>query len=188
MISTVGFTVGTATPALDEIEDVAEAIEASFRTRFGFNAAGSIYAGWSYHGADAYLAYHPADETIIVTRHYGTTVTGTASGETPPVNTAILMQKRSAEGGRENRGRMYLPPARLTEGDISKLGVIESTALASLNSSANNWLSDVEAISTDPDPQTNLVILHSDPDSLPTIITDLEVASVVATQRRRLRR
>jgi len=58
------------------------------------------------------------------------------SGTTP--NTAILLQKRTAFGGRRNRGRVYLPWF-LNEGNVNEVGLIVPAGLASVQASVTSW-------------------------------------------------
>lgn len=109
--------------------------------------------------------------------------TGAATGEFLPQNCAFLMQKRSALGGRRNRGRIYWPI--ISEGNVNEVGEIASGFLSTLNTFANNFL----ALASNPTHNLSaMVILHSTGDPTPTTVTDLDVPSLIATQRRRLRR
>jgi hypothetical protein len=181
MISTMGFGVrNNPTPSQQLLNDAAGQLESSFRARLGFATAASIIAGWTYHGADFLLRPDAGD---AIAGHVGPSVTGTATGETLPVNTAILVKKRTALGGRKHRGRMYIPMARVTENTVSKLGVIDSTEHTSLQTAFNNWLADNQAVDG-----AEMVILHSDETLVPTPINALQVDNTVASQRRRLRR
>jgi len=105
--------------------------------------------------------------------------TGSLTGETCPPNVAALIQKRTALGGRRNRGRIYLPALRETQ--IHDDGVVDSAYLDELQNVATIFLGDMD---TEGNP---LVILHSG-SGAPTPITALNVDGRVATQRRRLRR
>lgn len=106
---------------------------------------------------------------------------GSASAPLPQ-NCAVLVRKNSGVGGRANRGRLYVPgPA---EGTISSTGVIDATPLAAWQTAFNNFL-----LGFPIDPLVgDAVIFHSDVALPPTVITDFRVDSVIATQRRRLRR
>lgn len=100
-----------------------------------------------------------------------------AAGASPQV--AYLIEKRTASGGRRNRGRMYLPG--VPEANVNEAGVIETSSLAALNTQADAFLARIQ------EHVLQMVILHTGP-SAPTVVTELSADPVVATQRRRLRR
>lgn len=110
--------------------------------------------------------------------------TGTNNGDFAPQNVALLIQKRSAEGGRRNRGRMFLPV--ITEASVSEVGVLTGTQLTSYQNVADEWLQDLQDGSAGNTDQ--MVILHSTSPTTPAVVTNLIVQPLVATQRRRLRR
>lgn len=105
---------------------------------------------------------------------------GTGSQVPPPQNCALLVKKQTASGGRANRGRMYLPPYPIGEGDITANGVIADGQVTTLQGVINTWLNEVGAY----------VVLHDSesPVTTPTPITSFILDRVIATQRRRLRR
>jgi len=106
---------------------------------------------------------------------------GTAGVGMAP-NTAILVQKVTAAGGRAGRGRLYWPAA--VETDINSAGVLSPTPLATLQTAFNTFRSQLVAGDLSP------VVLHGEDSPLetPTLITAFTVSATVATQRRRLRR
>ena len=96
-----------------------------------------------------------------------------------PPNVATLITKNTSFAGRQNRGRMYMPP--LTDGVISTGGIITEADRLLVQGGATQFLADLAASSIP------MVILHTDPAVTPTAVNSLSVASKVATQRRRLR-
>lgn len=104
---------------------------------------------------------------------------GTNAGAVAPPQVAVLLQKSTGLAGRSNRGRMYAPA--IVETQIDDAGRILAANLAGMQNAANNFLAD---LSTNNVP---MVILHDSPALAPTTVTALNVAPVVATQRRRLR-
>lgn len=146
------------------------------------DAENELFVGWTFDGviATQYLPSGP-----VVSEHLEPVV-GEATGQTLPPNVAVLVQKRTAEGGRRNRGRMYLPPYGFSEGVIDQAGAIDSTELAGLQAKLDAFLVALEAN------DAPMVILHwsevPDSDLVPTTVTSLQAVSTVATQRRRLRR
>lgn len=108
----------------------------------------------------------------------GSTDGGDLSAQAPPM-VAYLVKKTTALGGRKNRGRMYLPGVDETE--VSQTGLIASTKLTPLQTALTNLFIALTAANMDPH------ILHSDATG-PTPIGSFILSSIVATQRRRLRR
>lgn len=106
---------------------------------------------------------------------------GSSSGASLPPNTCYLIQKRTASGGRKNRGRMFLP--KPSAAAIGENGAISSSQLLALAGAAGNFLTDCEAITG----VTNCYVLHSSSVDTPTQITSLVPDANIATQRRRLR-
>lgn len=106
---------------------------------------------------------------------------GGRSGSAMPPNCALLVQKRSALGGRSHRGRMFLAGA-LVNGDTDAAGVLGSGLLTDYQEAIDEW----HTTSVASDTCGEWVILHtasSDPD----VIVNLPVQGKIATQRRRLR-
>jgi hypothetical protein len=100
----------------------------------------------------------------------------------PPQNCALLVRKRTALGGRRGRGRMYLPPFPLAEGGIDHAGKVDPALVSAWTASSQQAFN--EGVSP--------VLLHAtspkSPTPPPTPITSFLVDSMIATQRRRLRR
>lgn len=101
-------------------------------------------------------------------------------------NTAVLCRKRTARGGRQGRGRFYVPVGLTGENNITAVGVLLETVRAQLQTDLEAWRTAVAATNFD------LQLLHGEPlvgvAPPPDPITAFEVDTLVATQRRRLRR
>lgn len=108
-------------------------------------------------------------------------VTGTKSALTVPINSALLLQKTTARGGRMGRGRCFLPPIWTAEGNIDQSGVVTSFDLSGIQTLWDSALTALLASDCPP------VLLHSD-GSTPDPITSWTVNQTLATQRRRMRR
>lgn len=106
---------------------------------------------------------------------------GDQAGNPLPPNCAVLVQKRTALGGRRNRGRFYVPG--IPEGNVDEVGTIAGATLSTWQTIVNDILSTFVALLT----VDACVLLHNTAPFAPTPITDLEVAAKIATQRRRLR-
>lgn len=107
-------------------------------------------------------------------------VVGTVNSDSPPSNTAVIVKKVTAAGGRKNRGRMFVPPAGLGEASIDSSGFYGSGTQAAFQALYTTAI--VAMVAADLAP----FLFHSDATD-PTPITALSVESQVATQRRRMR-
>lgn len=106
----------------------------------------------------------------------GSTAGTRAGSNAPPSNCSLLMSKRSGLAGRENRGRMFMPPFLLEESSVNQAGEF---TVGNLQDSANDFL--VQLALGIP-----MVILHTGVET-PTPVTTLVVRGRLATQRRRMR-
>lgn len=114
---------------------------------------------------------------LLVSDNWNTPGAGGGSGTSPQVT--YLIKKGSDLAGRSHQGRMYYPGCDETSVDSD--GRVSSGKLTGLAAMLTAWVTAMDAIGVD------RVILHvgsSDPD----VITSWTPESVVATQRRRLRR
>lgn len=109
--------------------------------------------------------------------HAGTGVGG-KSGEGMSPNNAYLVRKRTALGGRANRGRLYLPG--VDENNVNEAGQVGDTASGLIQDAIDDWEAALETI------EMPMVILHTGSGD-PTPVTSLIVDNTLATQRRRLR-
>lgn len=113
---------------------------------------------------------------------------GLGSSNSLPQNTAVLIRKNTARGGRQGKGRLYFPG--VPEGNVDNIGNIASATRALWQGAADSFLFNLQNTGEPgegmDDPMIPL-LLHNDLDD-PDVITSLTVMPVVATQRRRLRR
>jgi len=109
---------------------------------------------------------------------------GLKTGSMLPPNSALLLHKRTARGGRRGRGRMYLPwSIQVTETD--EAGVIAAATVTAQQAKATAFLS---ALGSNTVP---MVVLHEPGQTAtgpPNPVTSLLVDARVGTQRRRLGR
>jgi len=171
MITTMGYDFAAMSGGdqanLDAITDQFTAV---------YPAAGMI-AGWTFLGCRAYVGV-PGGAAVVLDSPRA--VIGTASGNTPPQNCALLVKKRTGIGGRRGQGRMYIPPFAIDENAVGPNGVLLPGFLAQVQGGVNAvWGSNFATY-----------LLHSDSPSPmdPTPINSLIVDRSIATQRRRLRR
>jgi hypothetical protein len=115
-----------------------------------------------------------------------TTQTGASASDKAPSNCALLMQKRTARGGRRGRGRCYIP-WYVSDNDVVETGAITAASIATANQAFFNLLADIEADAS----FESMVVLHSSGASAtgdPDVVTSLLADPTIATQRRRLGR
>ena len=106
---------------------------------------------------------------------------GVAPAGVYPPNTSYLVRKISAQGGRENRGRMFIPGVPRTA--ATPAGVLGQTELGNLQAAADSAFGLIDG-----DPRVEaIVILHTSALKDPTPVTSFQAQSRLATQRRRLR-
>jgi hypothetical protein len=111
-------------------------------------------------------------------------IVGTNGGSLAPPNCAVLVKKITALGGREGRGRAYLPGISSISGSLDSGGNF-SGANATTVSNAMQALFD-QMLADDLIGPVTPVVLHS-ASSDPTQITSFVCEPKLATQRRRLR-
>jgi len=97
-----------------------------------------------------------------------------------PAQAALLVTKNTALGGRQGRGRLFMPS--INEAGVTAAGVVQ-TATVLVWQNAFNAFFDAMAGNNLP-----LVLLHNAVEVVPTPVTSLTVNSLMATQRRRIRR
>lgn len=101
-----------------------------------------------------------------------------------PANSAFLVHKRTASGGRRGRGRMYFPGVDETE--VDNLGALSSATRTAWSTALAAWLAAIAAVAG----VDSMVLLHGPGLTIPPVptpVTSLTLDPVIATQRRRLR-
>ena len=176
----------------DEIITTLGTIDNPSAPQSAADMAANMRAAWSGTGAPFAAAQMTTEYTFVGCRTVKTVdgepvlgealsnITGTQSLDSIPANTAILVKKVTAAGGRRNRGRMFLPAVALQGSDVLPSGFLAAGEQAARQVQVG--LAEAAMIADDCFP----VLLHSD-GGTPTAIVDLAVASQVATQRRRMR-
>lgn len=139
--------------------------------------AAALNALWTFNGVTVYFQDDPGQRVGVWTAP----LTGIgATHVTPPTNCALLVKKFTALSGRANRGRMFLPPFGIGEGDVNNNGVILGATYTTLQNRINEFETQLNSIPVTP------VLFHSTPvDSTP--LTALVLDTQIATQRRRMR-
>lgn len=176
MITTFGFRNDTAGGTFDTNE-VADDIAAVMTPTGKWLAANGINAAYTLTSVDVTMgsASGPQQGSKVLNQ------IGTLAGAPAPPNVAFLVQKRTSRGGRKGRGRMFIPPWCYPETQIDPAGNIEAAVMNGFQTRLNTLLTDLVGI------QYPMVLLHSDPNDVPDLVTSLTPLYKIATQRRRLR-
>jgi len=115
---------------------------------------------------------------------------GTKTNSTPPANTALLVHKHTARGGRRGRGRLFIPWF-VSSAEVAEGGTISSSEVTLKQVALNGFLANLTAAAVP------MVVLHrpSTPGTehpttpgAPNVVTALSVDPLISTQRRRLGR
>lgn len=106
-------------------------------------------------------------------------IDGSVGGQAAPPQLATLVHKNTPLGGRKGRGRLFLPG--LAEAALDQNGLITNAHKVAVETFLFDLLGGMTLGSTPP------MLMHSD-ETAPTAISTVEVDTVLATQRRRLRR
>jgi hypothetical protein len=111
----------------------------------------------------------------------GAVETGSVAVAMVPLNTALLVRKSTALGGRQGRGRMYSCGQAMVD-NCGGAGLLDAGAVESCDAAFFALLGAIQGITG----IEEAVLLHSDA-LTPTPITALSPQARLATQRRRLR-
>jgi hypothetical protein len=133
-------------------------------------------------------AGHVLEQTTAGIRRWDASIAplaGNTGTTLVPNNTAFLVKKSTALGGRRNRGRMYIPSP--LETDVDNTGNVAALTITNLNTKLA-LLMPGGAIHTAFGFLGDPVVLHETGSQTPAVVTDLACLAKVATQRRRMRR
>lgn len=104
---------------------------------------------------------------------------GLASGTVHGLATCILVQKRSLEGGRRHRGRVYYPGAE--KNSVGGDGIIDSGVVTGLQTNWDDMVTEMQGMGYAPN------LFHQTAPFSPTGVSTFSVQAKIATQRTRLR-
>ena len=172
MIITWGYDADGSSDANTDADEISTILEATGRPF----KPGEYSSGYVYRGVDVTRMEVTGPITGTAPRN----VVGTKSASTVPVNTAFLLKKTTARGGRMGRGRCFLPPVWTAEGNVDQAGFITSFDLSGMQTLWDAALTDLLASDCPP------VLLHAD-GSTPDPIVSWSISNLCATQRRRMR-
>lgn len=142
-------------------------------------ALANIATGWSYLGDETNIMIDGVETFDVHT----VSNAGTKTAAAVPINAAVLVTKATGVAGRRNKGRFFVPPFYFLEADVDMAGVIGATPLAAYQTLWNSAFTDLQDVAGLP-----AYILHSVSEVAPTRVTAFNVAGLMATQRRRMRR
>jgi len=109
---------------------------------------------------------------------------GTASSGNPlPSNCAFLVKKETGFSSRKLRGRFFMPPFNIGEGDVDHNGVIAGASVTAVQTRLTAFLTALLADSS----VERAVVLHGDATD-PTTVAGLVLQPKIATQRNRMRK
>ena len=172
-VSTMGFDIDT----LETLLEKATTLYNGAVTTGSITPIAAMNVPWTFVGVSLYRQTNEGLEVAV----YNNPITATVGSQsTPPNNTSVLLQKRTALAGQRFRGRMFLPPFGINEVDLSPTGVFIAN-YAAIAARVAFWFDTMEGLGYTP------VLLHSDPEETPNEVTSLTLATQVATQRRRMR-
>lgn len=174
VITTCGFEIGT-----DTSQTLLDALSTAYSNVKSFLPTVATYAGCRVRVQAGLVGSSVAGSGA-----------GTNAGAIAPPNVSYLLRKTTAEPGRQNQGRMYVPGVLRLE--VDGLGVLTGGAYTSVQTGMGNFLADATSDFGNP------VLLHTfyrdlktgqvpRPDTTPTLIDNLVLETKVATQRTRLR-
>ena len=155
-----------------DADDAANAVQAALVTDFNTRIDSEVTIG-----------------PVVVQANFGLgTIPGTASSsdsgdlsiDSVTPNTAVLVRKNTALGGREGRGRFFLPWA-IDKTDVNESGGLDPTQASNIQAALNDLLGELFA------QDVPMVLLHNSV-TVPTPVTSLTVDLLVGSQRRRLGR
>jgi hypothetical protein len=165
---------GVAGDTLTNAPAIADALETIFAATDGWDEMYTTDTQLSQ-----FTVRYRVDSSTVQIAVRDVAVTGDRGGGQASPQVCTLLTKESGLAGRQNRGRMYMPP--LTDSVISTAGIITEADRLLVQAGADAFLTDL-AVTGIP-----MVILHTNPALSPTTVSSMSVQSKVATQRRRLR-
>lgn len=141
--------------------------------------------GYTLERALFYVGQDGTTATAVYEEVIGTD--GGAGTDRLPQNCALLVRKSSGVPGRRNKGRFYVPGI-LGESVVGDTGVISGAVVTSLQTKFDDWMDELTIPGAGYTAALTPEIFHSTGDQTPTPVTELQVESLIATQRQRLRR
>jgi len=173
-VVTMGFSQTTGASPTPEL--AAQEIFEAWTTDEGPLLQSIFGSVWTYQGVDVTMM----GDTGPIGGSWAASWQGATTIQGVPPNCCVLVQKRTARGGRKGRGRNFWPVIWVPEADVTALGELGDVMRGDLQNRFNVALTLQN--------QTNFpaALLHSD-GTTPNQVNSLTVSGLLATQRRRLR-
>lgn len=172
----MGFSLGgQALPGVDAEEIAQQCAGAFFEA--AIKNAGFVNDAYSWRGTQTTLTIGGQPQV----GEFNSSIDGDGVGDGVIVNSALLVRKLTSQGGRKNRGRMFVPPYAENNADIDAAGFLVGTHLAAMQGVYDDFYVALGINGVPP------WLLHSDPVDEPTPIAAFSVSNQLATQRRRMR-
>lgn len=122
-----------------------------------------------------------SDPSAPITFEAGSPTPGSGSSTPSSNQVSMLATKRTLLGGRKGRGRMFLPAP--LESQVNNTGELDSSYKGNVQDSLDDIINGTAGmLNGEP------YLLHTASSPAPTLIQAVTVESIVATQRRRLKR
>lgn len=176
VLDDMSFAIGGQTGVGMDASDIAEACHLAF-----FNGVvvsdEQVNAAYTYVGTQTTRTI--GGEPQIGEFNNG--LTGVKVGDGVIVNSALLIRKSTALGGRKNRGRCFVPCFAEDNSEITAAGLVTPSHVAAIQDRWDSFYSLLGEGFVEP------YLLHTDPLDEPTPITRFAVQGLLATQRRRMR-
>ncbi len=178
-------TPGAATPTPDEI-----ALDLSNRhlNALTFDERSVNYV---FEGTDIY--WRPSAATLLFGSNRVSSA-GTRAAASMTQNVAMLATKVTAGASRRRQGRFFFPPAYVAEADVDQLGNISAARILDVQAMLTSWHDGLTSLIPPPaspnvfDSYPPVVLRPDAAAGAPTTVSSFRLESIVATQRRRLRR
>lgn len=172
IVTTIGFTDDLAPDPSDSAHAVYDAWSGATAP---FSAA-MMVSGWIFEGVGVTIMRGGVE----FVGQWMVQKVGSQGASSLPVNCAFLVRKTTTRGGRKGRGRMFLPPTRGGEDQVNIAGVLDPNLVIGVTNACE--AARVAMVTAGVSP----ALLHED-GSTPNLISGLACASILGTQRRRLR-
>lgn len=172
----MSFAVGTQTPLGMGPSEIAQASYESF-VPYLAAASSAILDDWTFVGCSTTTM----TATGPLVADWFLPIVGSATADGLLCNSALLVRKNTAAGGRKNRGRMFVPPFDLQEEVVNTAGFVSATEIPQYQLQYNDFFAEMVTLGLEP------TLFHSHPDDAPTPLTGFTVTALVGTQRRRMR-
>ncbi len=172
----VTYAVSRPEGSIGDLTALANALHGAFQTAWG----GQLNSGYTHPRVTVRLGIDGAPDIVAESN----TAIGNFTGSSAvlPSNCALMVKKITGQGGRRNKGRMYIPG--YAEGVVDGNGFLNGADVTSLRTVVQNWRTAIAGLAD----VGEVVLLHSLVGQAPTVVTNFDIDPRIATMRRRMRR